>query len=181
MIKDTFKEFVDQKVSEASKEPVDWGKEKDDWLFKLAQLHIQIISWLTPYVTNQSVQIGQEMVSLVEENIGSYQAPMTTITIGKSHVKLEPIGTLLIGARGRVDMKGPNGVARLVIVPKESTGPSVRVNVILPGQPQLPSPRVEPPPVSEWVWKFASSPPRIAYTELNKESFLEALMGVANG
>lgn len=119
------------------------------------------------------------MVTLVEENIGNYQAPMTTITIGNILVKLEPIGTLLIGARGRVDMKGPKGIARLVIVPKESNGPSVRVEVILPGQ--TPSPRAELPPVSEWVWKLASSPPRITYTDLTKESFLDALMGVANG
>lgn len=179
MIKDMFKKFVDQKIAEASKEQVNWEHEKDTWLFSLAQLHNKVVSWLAPYVANHSVQIGQEMVPLVEENIGSYQAPMTTITIGKNHVKLEPIGTLLIGAKGRVDMKGPKGVARLVIVPKESTGPSVRVEVILPGQ--TPSPREGTPPVSEWVWKLASSPPRITYTELTEESFLDALMGVANG
>lgn len=179
MIKDAFKEFVDQKVAEASKEPINWVKEKKDWLFKLAQLHNLATSWLTPYISNHSVQIGQEMVPLDEENIGNYSAPMMTITIGNSHVKLEPIGTLLIGARGRVDMKGPKGIARLVIVPKESKGPSVHIEVILPGQ--TPSPRVELPPVSDWVWKLASSPPRITYTELTKESFLDALMGVANG
>lgn len=179
MNKDKFKQFVDQKIAEASADPVNWKQEKDDWLCRLMELHTQIATWLAPYIQNHSVKIGKEMVSLVEENIGSYHAPMMTITIGKNQINLEPIGTLLVGARGRVDMKGPKGIARLVLVPKESSGPSVRVEVILPGQ--TPSPKTELPPVSKWVWKFASTPPRITYTELNEESFLEALMGVANG
>lgn len=178
MIKDTFKKFVEQKVAEASAQPVNWEQEKKTWLAQLAKLHTQVTTWLTPYITNHGVRIGREMVPLVEENIGSYQAPMMTISIGNNQVKLEPIGTLLIGARGRVDMEGPKGVARLVIVPKESSGPRVRVEVMSQGQ--VPSPKDEQP-VSEWVWKLASSPPRITYTELTEESFLDALMGVANG
>ena len=166
MTKEAFKAFVAEKVAEANNEPVDWEGQKKDWLFHLAQLNNRVTSWLTPYITNHSVRLGQEMEPLVEENIGSYFAPMMTITIGNDLVKLVPIGTLLIGARGRVDMTGPKGVARLVIVPKNSTGPQVRV---------------EPPPVSEWVWKLASAPPKITFVELTEESFLDALMGVVNG
>lgn len=178
MINDAFKQFVDQKVAEASEEPINLEKEKNDWLSHLEDLHVKAISWLKPYVQNHGVHIDKKMVELFEEQLGNYQAPVMTVKIGKNLVELEPMGTFLIGARGRVDIKGPKGVARLVIVPKESTGPGIRVNVVLQGQTQ--NPRKEPA-VQEWVWKLASSPPRITYTELTEESFLEALMGVTNG
>ena len=33
----------------------------------------------------------------------------------------------------------------------------------------------------DWVWKITSNPPRIKYTELNQETFLQCLMEVING
>lgn len=179
MSKDVFKAFVAEKAAEANKEPVNWEHAKDDWLQHLTKLRENVDTWLTPYIQNQSIRLGQETLTLDEENIGSYSAPMTTISIGSERVKLEPIGTLLLGARGRVDMKGPKGIARLVVVPKDSTGPRGRVETI--GSGHAPSHPVEQLPVSQWVWKLASSPPKITYTDLTEDAFLDALMGVVNG
>lgn len=179
MVKDTFKQFVDQKVSEVSGDSVNWEDEKDFWIKQLNMLSVKVSGWLAPYTKDGSVTLKTDYLTLEEENIGRYAAPMPVIKIGNSVVTLEPIGTLLIGARGRVDMKGPKGVARLVIVPKDSTKPRVQVQVGSPNMSATPKPAA--PPVDEWVWKIASSPPRITYTELTEESFLDVLMGVANG
>ncbi len=178
MTKHDFKKFVEEKVAEANVEPVNWDEKKKYWLDMLEKLNNKIVLWLEPYTLDKSVQIERKMVPLVEENIGDYQAPSITIKIGNSKITLEPVGTLLFGARGRVDMKGPKGVARLVIVPKNSVEPRIRVEVLSPGQKSKAS---DVPPDSEWVWKFSTPPPKILYTDLTDESFLDALLGVANG
>ncbi len=174
---ESFRDFVTAKTAEAaSQQAVDWEQAKADWLNRLMELERHITKWLEPY--NKNIRWETEMVQLTEEMIGSYQAPMLVITIGNNVVRLEPVGRFIFGAAGRVDIKGSKGVARLLVVPKDSAGPRVRVEVIAPGQTPTP---VERPSVSEWVWKLASPPPVIKYVDLTEESFQDALMGVVNG
>jgi len=54
---------------------------------------------------SMSEQCGRDSkgyVELDEEQIGSYQAPQMIVTIGRKAVRLEPVGTFIIGAKGRV-------------------------------------------------------------------------------
>jgi hypothetical protein len=93
---------------------------------------------------------------------------------------MTPIGTLLIGAKGRVDVVGPAGRARLVLVNSIASGPTIRVTVSIGGKPEPPTAEVEPKEIT-WEWKIATSPPAIRYIELTQESLFRALMEVANG
>lgn len=176
MTNQSFKDFVTAKAAEASQPAVDWGQVKEDWIIRLGDLVNNVTKWLEPYKEN--IGLEPRVVQLTEEMIGSYQAPMLVITIGHNVVSLEPVGRFLIGVAGRVDIKGPKGIARLLVVPKDSSGPRIQVKVAAQGQTTS---TAGIPPVSEWVWKFASPPPAIRYTDLTEESFLDALMGVVNG
>lgn len=153
--------------------------EKKMWIEKLDELYELIEKSLSEYTHTKDVKIEYQDINLFEELLGAYSVKAANITIGKQVVKLVPLGTFLIGARGRVNVVGPKGDARLLIVPPNATTLAVRVSVVTPGQKapeELPS-----APPNTWVWKIATPPPRVTYIDLNEESFREVLMGVVNG
>jgi hypothetical protein len=43
--------------------------------------------------------------------------------IGRQEITLTPVGTLLFGSKGRVDVEGPAGRTRLVLVDQQSVRP----------------------------------------------------------
>jgi hypothetical protein len=67
-----------------------------------------------------------------------------------------------------------------VLVDKDATGmrSTIKVTIIDPKRP--PKPEQEAPKHIEWTWKIVTSPPAVAFLELNKDSFLRVLMEVSN-
>jgi hypothetical protein len=118
---------------------------------------------------------------LSEEHIGSYDADSMTILIGSDKVKLVPIGTLIIAAKGRVDMTGPSGTVRFILTGKHSNGVRASFRVVGQGRPAQRASPPEPALPEEFVWKIATSPPRVQFIELTPETFFSALMEVVNG
>lgn len=177
--KKTFDEFVVSQTAQAKESEIDWDKRRDEWLQKLEQFYGLVESFLREYIDNQQIQIAYDSKRIVEEYIGAYDARTASIVVGKNKICLDPIGTNLIAAKGRVDMNGPNGKVKFVLVDKDAPAPSISVRVWIEGE--------EPPPeqpkkeVVEWAWKIGTPPPRIRYIELTQETFFDALMEVANG
>ena len=177
-----FDEFVKRQVSEAKKqaeETLDLEKEKSSWISRLHELYKMAKSSLDTYIKDGRIQFALEERELREELLGSYQAPAARITVGRSVVTLEPVATFLIGARGRVDMTGPRGLVRFLIVPRESHGITVRVTVGARKPETSPAKRVDP--LKDWVWKIATQPPNVTFVELNEEVFRDSLMKIING
>jgi len=178
---DKFDQFVKKQIksSGAHGGKLDIEKEKAMWLEKLNQLYSLVKESLSEYITDGSIELEFSDIALTEELLGTYIVQEARIAVGQQIVKLKPLGTFLIGARGRVDMIGPRGTTRFTIVPPGARAPQVRVTIVLPGE-TAPTPEpIEPP--ETWVWKIATPPPRITYIDLTKESFREVLMGVVNG
>lgn len=182
-----FKDFVARQQRHAyADEAVDWHKERDEWLDYLGQLYMLIAEYLSEYIASGSIKLRETEIELNEENIGVYNARRMAIIIGSQEVRLTPIGTLLIGSKGRVDVEGSAGGSRLVLIDKIISHPRqmfrATVRTILPES--SPPPLTEPPPYAdmiEWTWKIASRPPAMQFVELNKESLFEMLMEVSNG
>jgi hypothetical protein len=181
-----FKEFVNRQQQRASVDKaVDWDKERDDWLEYLDQLYHRVAGYLDEYIKSGAIKLRESDKDLNEENIGAYKAKRLTIVIGGQEIILDPIGTLLIGSKGRVDVEGSAGKSRLVLINKNITHPGqmirVKVTTIRPGGTPPPP---EPPPTPkkvEWAWKIVSRPPAVQFIELNKETLFEMLMEVSNG
>lgn len=178
---DKFDQFVNKQIGSSENDggTLDLDKEKEMWLEKLGQLYSLVEESLAEYIADGRINIERSDMALTEELLGTYIVQEARIIIGRQLVKLTPIGTFLIGARGRVDMSGPRGITRFTIVPPGARAPHVRVTVVVLGQ-MLPTdePIVQP---ETWVWKIATPPPRITYIDLTKESFREALMSVIDG
>ena len=184
MNKTTSKEFDDfvkrQKPLSAAERPVDWDQEREDWISYLDSLYKKIETFLRKYKDEGSIRIEYKQIELNEENIGVYLANEMIIHIGRQEIPLTPIGTLLIGAKGRVDVEGSYGKAALMLVDKDALGPRplVRVKIIDPQKP--PEPEKETTKNIEWVWKIVTSPPVIRFIDLNAESFFQLIMEVSN-
>jgi hypothetical protein len=112
-----FKQFVDRQQQRAAvDDAVDWNNERDDWLNHLRQLYARVADYLTEYVNTGAITLRESTKELNEENIGAYKAQRLSIVIGSQEIILDPVGTLLIGSKGRVDVTGSAGKSRLVLI-----------------------------------------------------------------
>jgi hypothetical protein len=161
-----FDEFVKSQQEPAHPE-IDWNKKRDEWLERLDERQIQIES---------------QPIDLYEENIGAYSAKQLTVKIGRKRVLFRPVGTLLIGSKGRVDVIGPRGtsVPMLLIDSKaRKASDLIRVQVGVDGKlPEVPK---RGPGEVSWEWKMITRPPERRFIELNPETFYEMILEVANG
>ena len=185
-ITNEFEEFINRQQPPAHTEkPVDWAAQLKEWLVHLGDLYTLIEAHLKPYIDSGTVKLIHDEVELTEENIGTYQAPRLNITIGSQRIQLNPIGTLLIGAKGRVDVKGSAGSSRLVLIRKDVTHPSQLIHItthVVGSEPLTPQIESQHTPNSiEWAWKISTLPPRMHYVELNQETLFTMLMEVSNG
>lgn len=141
------------------------------WRGKLTELYALIDSMLAGYVDAGEVRTQRETRTIYEELVGSYDVDAYIVSVRGRRVSLEPIGTFIFGAYGRVDLKGPTGFKRLVLVERDSKGAKVQVTVGK-GAPLA----ERPVDAQELEWKFATPPPRIAYERLDEETFTSALV-----
>jgi len=181
MAKTDFDEFVKRQQRLPSNEgQIDWAGRRDEWLRSLDDLYAQIESFLEAYLASGQMRREFRQIQLNEESIGSYTAKEMVLKIGRQEVTFTPIGTVLFGMKGRVDVLGPAGGARLFLVNKKATSARslVRVTVSIPG--------TTPPPVRErtepieWVWKIGSPPPEMKFIDLTQQAFFEMILQVAN-
>ena len=171
----SFDDFVNQQ--DKKEPPIDWTQRRDDWKKHLDEFYQLVEGFLQKYIDQGKVHITTATKQITEEHIGSYDVKSLEVQIGIIKVRLDPIGTLIVGAKGRVDMLGPHGTVKFVLVPKTASSPTIRVIV----RDSYSETKDEPEPiVEEWAWKRRTPPPNIKYIELEEESFLSAIMEVAN-
>ena len=150
--KSDFDAFVKAQQKSAQDADIDWNKERDAWLEHLDALYKKIEELLGDYVKSGQILLRYQEVQLNEEDIGTYSARRLIIKIGGKEIVLEPIGTQLIGTKGRVDVTGPAGSTRIMLVDKEAARPRVRVTVqINPKRPAVPELPDKP---LDWTWKL---------------------------
>jgi hypothetical protein len=175
-----FDAFVRREQAAAAGSKLHWKKDRDEWLEYLKNLYETTESFLAEYIKKGDITVDYREIDLNEENIGAYKARQMILRVGRQEITMTPVGTLLIGTKGRVDVVGRAGRTRLVLVDSKSSGPKVKVNISIVGASGHPPPKPVPREIN-WVWKIATSPPTVRYIELTRESLLQALMEVANG
>ena len=182
MVKEDFESFLN-KESGKVKKTINWEEKLTRWKSFINSLYLNINEWLKEYVKSGKIEIDTYDIEIYEEAIGKYTVRAMKIKLGDNIVKLIPIGTVLIGTIGRVDVVGESGTQKIILADKNATGPKIETNEFVPEKKKQHDERIiriSNTPV-DWKWKFTSNPPRIKYTELNQESFFECLMNVING
>jgi hypothetical protein len=184
MTTDDFRKFVEDKAKESvSKEPFDWQKEKKSYLSYLTALYDDVKKYLAEFISNGKIKVTESQIELDEESIGRYSANLLNIAIGNSVVQLVPIGTQLIGCKGRVDMKGRKGIIKIVLVDSrmKSLRDHIQITTHIGGQePPKETTQNKSTDTIVWKWRLLTALPSGKYNELNEENFLEALMELAH-
>jgi hypothetical protein len=95
-----------RKLAEQKKveKAVDWAAERDWWLEQLRKLYAQLDEWLRPLKQEGTVAIKFTPKRLSEEQIGAYAVEAMVLDFSGEGVVFDPQGTLILGARGRVDV-----------------------------------------------------------------------------
>ena len=126
-------EFLREKKKRTDEETrgIDWNQRRQEWLDAVAQLYLIVEGFLSDPTKDGSVSTARRAKQLTESHLGTYSIEDMVLTIGDEEVIFSPKGRNIIGAQGRVDVRGETGEAMLVVQP----GP--RWSVVQSKVPQL--------------------------------------------
>ena len=182
MGKEKFEEFIKQ--NETQEEEINGEEKKQFFIEKVDDFYLMLDKYLEPYQDN--IKIEDSKINIYEEKLGSYEVTKRVLTIKGNNVEFTPIGTILIGAWGRIDMEGPNGSVKFVLVPQKSSNPKIETAILLTDEDRKKWEEKQSREAKEIkevtkVWKIATSAPNIRYFDLEEEIFFDKLMEVIDG
>ncbi len=182
MAEQDFSEFVRRKTARnqaESGEVIDWAKRRADWLQALEALYVRMEGHLKPYTQAGEIRIERAPIQLREDYLGTYDADKLTFRIGREKVVAKPIGTLLIGASGRVDLSGPRKTLKIVLLAKG--GPVLTTKTEIGGVTEESSRSMVRGDVDEAGWYIETPPPESVVVAFGEDSFRDAIMEVSGG
>ncbi|CAN2042358.1 hypothetical protein GMMP15_780001 [Candidatus Magnetomoraceae bacterium gMMP-15] len=137
----------------------------------------KIEQWLKPYLNQKKLKYSYQNIELTEEYIETYTVKAMNIIFAEQQVKIEPIGTLLIGTKGRIDMEGAKGRVQFILADRYSKGIKASMSIERKPNKKENQARKEP----DWTWKIVlRESRRIAYEDFNEDNFFNALMEIVN-
>ncbi|MBN1006959.1 hypothetical protein [Amphritea pacifica] len=179
MSKKDFEDLLKKHESKSEEKEIDWQSQKDEWLAFIDQFYNTLEQWLSPYKEQGAVSYSYKDLQLTEEYIGTYTVKVMTVDFAGQRLTFEPIGTLLIGTKGRIDMEGVKGRVQFILADKDSKGMKVSVSISIDGEKQKEKKNQKTP---DWTWKIVLRESRkVSFVEFNEENFFDALMEIVNG
>ncbi len=116
----TFKEFIEERKKQQSKSEerkVDWELRKSKWIHSVNTLYSHVDNLIVKSFQDAGIKVSKvkEKTNLHEDYIGSYEIDNYTITADDIKIKFFPMGTIILGAYGRVNMLLPSDTVKLVL------------------------------------------------------------------
>ena len=180
----TFDDFVKRRLNEAqtigSSKDVDWDKTREEWIRSLNGLYSKMEKYLKKYTEADQIQVAREKIQISEEYLGNYEAEKLTIQIGIDKVVAKPIGRMMIGAAGRVDLIGARGMLRIVLLDKGQPATRTRIEIGRKPEEETGWHPIQSIKICERGWYIATLPPRITATALSADAFRDALMELSD-
>jgi hypothetical protein len=101
------REFFQEKKAKAGPEDVNWEARKAAWIQAIEDLYKIITEqYLAQPIADGTVKVSREEQRIVEHNIGVYIAPVLVLSVGDETVVFSPKGMNVVGATGRIDLRG---------------------------------------------------------------------------
>lgn len=187
MNKTDFEQFLkNSAVAKKEEAPIDWDGQRQEWLNFIDAFYSNVEEWLDDYKQQNLVEYVYTNKNITEDYIGSYDAKKMDLILVGNRLTFEPIGTLLIGAKGRIDLIGPKGTIKFLLVDKLSKGVTFRFTTTVieedGSEKTIDSGKGIQKKEPEWTWKILErNTPRVSYVEFTQENFFQALMELVNG
>lgn len=175
--KQAFYNLLKEAVENQTKSDIDLQK-KEEWLKAVETFYELIQRFLKEAKESNQLDYDFEDKPMVENRIGAYTVRIMNIKFGDYYAQFEPIGTNIIAAYGRIDLKGANSDARFVLVDEEQTKPITKSFMT---EHQKTTFSLKGKQSAKKVWKLATPPPTIEYLDLTEELFFEVLLEVVGG
>ncbi len=115
-------EFLRTKQQQERAEGSSLEKRKEEWLESLAELFSSIKVWLAEPVSQNLIEIAEDDVEIDEYKVGLYKAPSLILRAGHDVVFVEPVGTIIMGANGRVDVKTGGTSFKIILTDQNEWG-----------------------------------------------------------
>ena len=104
MSKKDFEELLKKHERKPVENEIDWEKQKQEWLDFIKEFFDSVKSWLEPFKNDGKLSYEFKKTQITEEYIGTYEVDVMIVDFAGQKLSLEPLGTLLIDTKGRIDM-----------------------------------------------------------------------------
>lgn len=146
MAKELMEFFQSKKqLSDEESKGIDWGRRREEWLSAINNLYGSIEGWLKELVQKGVVTLQRRPKQIDEAHLGAYSVDDLVLTVGDEKVTFSPKGRNVVGAQGRVDVRGEAGESMFVVQP----GP--RWSVVVSRYPTLRTETLDAESFSETV------------------------------
>jgi hypothetical protein len=88
---------------------------KQWWQDRVVSLIDEIGNWLDVLITANVIKLTRPYVSISEEKLGTYDIQSGLVQLGKEKLIFRPVGTMIQGGVGRIDVEGSSGKAMLIL------------------------------------------------------------------
>jgi hypothetical protein len=85
------------------------------WIKEVTDLFDKVKSWLNPLIEDGALEFETSDLQINEEWLGLYTVKRAVIRLGVDKLEMTPVGTIILGSFGRIDLKGPNDERMLIL------------------------------------------------------------------
>ena len=112
-------------------------------------------------------------ITINEELLGAYTVRMLTLNVGHEKIDFKPIGTMLIGSPGRIDVTCGVRRARIVLTGEKARSPQDHIIVTMKGDKPV---RRD---YGKLVWKLVDMNGLMSFVDLTPQSVQDFIMDIA--
>ncbi len=107
-------DFLRARKQQASATTVDWNRKRDQWLEAVRGLYRQVENMVRADKEAGVIEVRTREVPVTEQFVGTYNAPLLELRVGMEEVQFLPKGVTVVGAEGRVDLRGDRNTVTLL-------------------------------------------------------------------
>lgn len=131
--------------------------------------------WLFPFINKKEIDVVSLERPIAEQHLGQYNVKEKVIIIGGRNLHLRPVGTMIPGSCGRIDLIYEARSEMFVLVEAEIKTPKQMLECMYSnGCNGLNINK-------DMVWKYVSKFPRLRYESVTSDVFQKILLDIING
>jgi hypothetical protein len=120
---DQLAEFLRSRKHYGTNREIDWPAKRDTWVRSVQSLYELVEELLRDSIVSGDVTISRFDAQVTEDFVGTYSIPVLEVVIGNERVEFRPKGVTVIGASGRVDIRGERDTVTLLRDEEDAKSP----------------------------------------------------------